>query len=166
MSYFLKTHVSQNEESRVKILNKQIKKLNEHEIKVRRILDRFKKEDKKLHFAFFFACPLVLSYNSEESTQPIYKLIPSLNYEKEFDTIVERLHASQSQLAITKRQCTVEALKEVLAKQPLALHFSGHGILNRPETVGEIHYLHKDEGDFLLLETSEGDSQLVSRCML
>ena len=67
MSFFLKTHVSQNEEARIKMLNKQIKKLNEHEIKVRRILDRFKKEDKKLHFAFFFAiCSGSASYTSSQ----------------------------------------------------------------------------------------------------
>lgn len=57
-------------------------------------------------------------------------------------------------------------MKEVLQRQPLAIHFSGHGILNTPESVGQYHYLHKDEGDFLLMETSEGDSQLVSRKQL
>jgi ATP-dependent Clp protease ATP-binding subunit ClpA len=30
-------------------------------------------------------------------------------------------------------------------------------------SVGEYHYEHKDEGDFLLFETEKGDSQLVSR---
>jgi hypothetical protein len=38
------------------------------------------------------------------------------------------------------------------------MHFSGHGILNNFESVGDYHYAHKDEGDFLLMETAEGDS--------
>ena len=50
-----------------------------------------------------------------------------------------------------------------MMRRPLGIHFSGHGILNTFEQVGDYHYLHKDEGDFLLLETEEGDSQLVSR---
>jgi hypothetical protein len=43
-------------------------------------------------------------------------------------------------------------------RRPLGIHFSGHGILNTEESVGDYHFEHKDEGDFLLLETDEGDS--------
>lgn len=57
-----------------------------------------------------------------------------------------------------KRQCTIDNLKEILGQQPIGMHFSGHGILNKKEVVGDYHFLHKDEGDFLLMETSEGDS--------
>jgi len=54
----------------------------------------------------------------------------------------------------------------VLKRQPIGIHFSGHGILNTYETVGDYHELTKDQGDFLLFETDEGDSQLVSRTQL
>ena len=76
MAHYLTNNVARSEEQRIDVLNKQIKRLNEHELQVRKILDRFKKEDKKLHFAFLFACPLVLSYNTGESTKNIYKFIP------------------------------------------------------------------------------------------
>ena len=41
----------------------------------------------QLHFAFLFACPLVLSYQLPETTHTKYKLVPPLNYEKEFGKI-------------------------------------------------------------------------------
>jgi hypothetical protein len=50
-----------------------------------------------------------------------------------------------------------------LQDRPQGIHFSGHGIPNTPEQVGDYHYQHKDEGDFLLMETTEGDSSLVSQ---
>lgn len=49
-------------------------------------------------------------------------------------------------------------MKEILAQKPLGIHFSGHGIENKEETVGKYHFLHKNEGDFLLLETNDCDS--------
>ena len=35
---------------------------------------------KKLHFAFLFACPLVMSYEVSDASQTQYKMIPVLNY--------------------------------------------------------------------------------------
>ena len=46
----------------------------------------------------------------------------------------------------------------------MGIHFSGHGLLNTVDEIGEEladHY--KGKGDLLLLETETGDSQLVSR---
>lgn len=64
---------------------------------------------------------------------------------------------------IIKEQCTITNLQEILRKKPIGIHFSGHGIQNTYENVGDMHYQHQNEGDFLLLETLEGDSKLVSR---
>jgi hypothetical protein len=57
----------------------------------------------------------------------------------------------------------VESLQEVLTLKPLGMHFSGHGILNNPDLGDAFYQENKDKGDFLLLETSVGDAQLVSR---
>ena len=68
---------------------------------VKEILERQSNEDKKLHFAFFFASPLVLSGGSQhEST---YKLMPALNYNKEFSKIISSTNLAQVQLTLTKR---------------------------------------------------------------
>jgi len=90
-------------------------------------------------------------------------MIPQLNHRKEFQIIKQKLAESKAMISITSQQCTIESLQEVLRQKPLGIHFSGHGIQNTFENVGEAHYMFKNEGDFLLLETHEGDSKLVSR---
>ena len=136
--------------------------LHQHESKVMEILERQGNEAKKLHFAFFFASPLVLSGGTtNEST---FKLMPAIDYNKEFTKIVNALSQAKVQLTLTKRQCRTDSLQEILTQKPLALHFSGHGLLNRVEDIGQdLCDEYKDQGDLLLLETEEGDSQLVSR---
>ena len=145
-------------------VNKQTDAINRHEMKVTQFMRNMIRQNKQLHFAFLFACPLVLSCGKVE--QEKYKLIPKLDYEKEYSKIKQRLEMSQCQIAITKRQCTTQSFRQVLMCKPLGIHFSGHGILNTYETVGDYHALTKDQGDFLLFETDEGDSQLVSRTQL
>ena len=136
--------------------------LHQHEQKVIEILEKQGNEKKKLHFAFFFASPLVLS--CETSNESTYKLMPALDYNKEFDKILNSINQSKVQITLTKRQCRTDSLHEILAQKPLALHFSGHGLLNRVEDIGEdLCDEYKGQGDLLLLETEEGDSQLVSR---
>jgi hypothetical protein len=46
--------------------------------------------------------------------------------------------------------------------QPLAFHFTGHGILNNKENLGRSFMFRKDEGNFLLFETEDGEGMLVS----
>ena len=93
--------------------------------------------------------------------------MPQLNFTKEFIKIKESINSAQVQLTITKRQCTNKSLGEVLSQQPLGIHFSGHGLLNTKEEIGEeLANIYKDQGDLLLLETEVGDSQLVSRNQL
>ena len=66
-------------------------------------------------------------------------------------------------MRITKRQCTTTSLNEILAKNPMGIHFSGHGVLNSPEALGaEFFEQYKGQGNFLLLETEDGGGNLVS----
>ena len=46
---------------------------------------------------------------------------------------------AQCAITITKRQCTTESFRQVLMRRPLGIHFSGHGILNNFESVGDYH---------------------------
>ena len=58
----------------------------------------------------------------------------------------------------------MNSLQDVLAQKPLAIHFSGHGLLNTKEEIGEeLASIYEGQGDLLLLETEDGDSHLVSR---
>ena len=45
-----------------------------------------------------------------------------------------------------------------MMRKPLGIHFVGRAVTNTVDSVGEFHLNKKDEGDFLLLETEEGDS--------
>lgn len=89
--------------------NEQTKQINRHERKVWQFMQNLAKQNKQLHFAFLFACPLVLTCGKIE--QEKYKLIPKLDYEKEYAKIKQRLEVSQCQITITKRQCTTESFR-------------------------------------------------------
>lgn len=139
-------------------LKEHVNKQTDH---INMLITNLIRQKTKLHFAFLFACPLVLSCGQVDHEK--YKLIPKLNYEKEYSKIKQRLEVSQCEITICKRQCTTESFRQVLSRRPLGIHFSGHGVLNSYDTVGDYHELMKDQGDFLLFETDEGDSKLVSR---
>jgi hypothetical protein len=106
-----------------------------------------------------------MSYTDQQHQIRLKDVAP-LNHQAEFSKIAARLDKAGLKLSVQKRHCTVDALQSVLQEKPLGIHFSGHGLRNTFEEVGEYHYLHKEDGDFLLLETIEGDSQLVSRKQL
>ena len=105
-----------------------------------KFIEQMERQQKQLHFAFLFACPLVLSCGGNSASEEKFKIVPLLNYEKEYMKIKERLENAKCQIIITKRQCTIESFRQILTRKPLGIHFSGHGIKNTYETVGEFHY--------------------------
>ena len=121
----------------------------------------FHKITKSIHFAFMFASPLVL-----KKANDWYLYFPPLNFKKEFVKIKESIEHAQINVNITKRQCTKDSMREILACNPTGLHFSGHGLLNNMDLGEEFHLLHKDEGDFLVLEDESGGTDLISRRQL
>lgn len=50
----------------------------------------------------------------------------------------------------------------MLTQNPIALHFSGHGFQNTKEFLGRDYLLRKNEGNYLLFETEDGEGELVS----
>ena len=92
LSFFLKNYVNTNEDQKVDAINRQIEILQQHEHHVQTILNRFQNEQKKLHFAFLFASPLVLSSGGENGDK--IKLMPTLNYTKEFIKIKDSVHSA------------------------------------------------------------------------
>ena len=89
--------------------------------------------------------------------------MPPLNFEKEFLKIKESVEQAKVRLSMTKRQCTTNSLNEILCKNPLGIHFSGHGLLNNVTELGpELFKMYEGQGNFLLLETEDGGGNLVS----
>ena len=72
------------------------------------LVRQHKAEKKELHFAFMFACPLVLSFVANNSTK--LQMVPQLNYRKEFQIIKDKLADSKAKVTITSQQCTIESL--------------------------------------------------------
>ena len=96
MSYYLKNKVAKNEREKRGHFQSVERKRQQLEYQVKKILDRFRKEDKKLHLAFLFASPLVLSSGGESTTNDHrYKLMPQLNFTKEFIKIKESINSAQ-----------------------------------------------------------------------
>ena len=106
---------------------------------------------RKLQLAFLFASPLVT-----DSTDPQQKLktVELLDYEKEMNDVVDALTKTNCQVTYRMEVATVENLFTCLHENPLALHFSGHGVINNQANFG------KDaanfQGDFLVFEDLQG----------
>ena len=53
---------------------------------------------------------------------------------------------------------SLETLGSCLDKNPMALHFCGHGIKNNKENFGPSYFADSTQGDYLLFEYSNGAS--------
>jgi len=89
-----------------------------------------------------------------------------LEFNKEFIAIQSSIKETERLIRVKSMQATIENLTLTLSQNPLALHFSGHGIENNKKNFGRNHFLKKDEGDYLLFETESGEGELVSEKML
>ena len=103
-SYYLKTQKLEDDK-KIETLNNAIKVLTSHEIKLKEITIPSMSEKHKLHFAFCFASPLVISGKKRHSeiAKNIYKLMPALNFEKEYFKIKDSMESAKVKLRMTKR---------------------------------------------------------------
>ena len=106
---------------------------------------------------FWFASPLVTSFSSTPSLN-----ILQLNFNKEFNEIEKALEESRIQLNYQKVVATLDNLPDILIRNPFVLHFSGHGVKNNYESIGNESIIKKGEGDMLLFEDSKWCGVLVS----
>ena len=58
---------------------------------------------------------------------------------------------------------TKKSFSEMLAKQPRILHISCHGVENSRENMGTSSQSMRQQGNFLLLENSAGEGELISQ---
>ena len=106
----------------------------------------------RLHLAFMFSSPLIRKINGKIES------IMQLDYNTEIDDIVKVLSKIKSEMKFKTDVATVSNLRSTITDCPIALHFSGHGIRNTPESLGTEFYLNKDKGNILLLEDEQGMS--------
>ena len=106
---------------------------------------------------FWFASPLITNFSSAPSIN-----MPQLNFNKEFEGIEKALEESRMQLNYQKTVATLDNLPDILIRNPFVLHFSGHGVKNNYESIGNESVLREGEGDMLLFEDSKCWGVLLS----
>ncbi|CDW71451.1 UNKNOWN [Stylonychia lemnae] len=119
--------------------------------------------DAPLHLAFLFASPLVMrGQGAKGESQDNFSIIPLIEFVKEFKEIRNSIKETKRLIRLRAKQATIENLSLILAQNPLALHFSGHGIENNKENFGRRFKQRQADGNYLLFETEDGEGELVS----
>ena len=99
---------------------------------------------------FSFASPLVNTLSSGKSFA-----LPQLEFNKEFEQIENALKDSRTDLKYKRVVSNLENFSDILIKNPLVLHFSGHGVKNDVEHMGTEAGVYQGEGDMLLFEDNK-----------
>ena len=92
--------------------------------------------------------------------------LPQLDYMKEFEEIEKAVDESGITIQYLKMVATLENFSDILIRNPYVLHFSGHGVKNSPEFLGNSASLYKGEGDMLVFEDQCCDGVIMSEVKL
>lgn len=106
----------------------------------------------KVHLSFLFASPLL------RKTASNYEQVMLLDYVNEIKDIELNLQQVNYSIKYTKAVATQRNFHSVVSDRPIVLHFSGHGVVNDPQSMGADYAFVKDKGNMLLLEDEHGMS--------
>lgn len=98
----------------------------------------------RLHLAFLFSSPLIRRINNKTEN------IMQLDYLTEINDIIRVCSRMKYEMKFRTDVATVSNMRSMITDGPVALHFSGHGIQNLHENIGNDYVLHKDKGNILL----------------
>jgi CHAT domain-containing protein len=115
-------------------------------------------ENSILTMFFLFASPLLHKFSNQNGIH----IMNQLNFKKEFEEIKDSIDDSKLQINYWSKVATIDNLPDIMIHNPFVIHFSGHGVKNNFETIGQNSVLRKDEGDMLLLEDSNCAGVLIS----
>lgn len=85
-----------------------------------------------------------------------------LDYHKEFQCAVGGLKKTNNAIMVKRVHGTLERFQHILTDNPVGLHFSGHGIENSLQTLGQDYYLNFNQGNCLVFEQQDGIAHYVS----
>ncbi len=108
----------------------------------------------KLHLAFLFSSPLIIKYKDVNELKS--QTIIAIDHEKEFAGVKESFNSTGNLIRYRRIPATLDNLRVSLTENPIALHFSGHGIENNQQNFGKDSIIFRDEGNFLVIEDNEG----------
>lgn len=80
-----------------------------------------------------------------------------IDHEKELSGVVEGLKQTNNQIRYKRIPANIENLRITLSCNPVALHFSGHGIENNSSNFGSDSIFRKDCGNMLVFEDNENE---------
>lgn len=106
----------------------------------------------RIHLAFLFSSPLIRKTNLKSES------IMQLDYLSEISDIIKVCDSIKHEMKYKTCVATFSNFRGIITDCPIALHFSGHGIENTPEALGNDYYLNKEKGNILLLEDEQGMS--------
>lgn len=125
----------------------------EHSI---RVYNNFKESE--CHFAFLYASPLVI-YKQTHQGEILQPLLWEIDYEKDLEYVKSVLGKLQCDLNFISSPASVSTFPNILNKNPMILHFCGHGIKNTT-------FLDQLESnrlnDYLLFEDRFGRAEVLS----
>ncbi|CAI2386882.1 unnamed protein product [Moneuplotes crassus] len=107
-------------------------------------------DEPRYHLAFLFASPLIRKLNASIET------LLQLDYRKEIMNIEKHLRGVEHELRYKVDVATSSNFRSVIQDAPFAIHFTGHGMRNTKQNLGNLYEGSKNKGDVLLLEDENG----------
>ena len=59
-----------------------------------------------------------------------------LDFKKEFERAIQGLKLTKNEIQVKKVCATADKFTLSLSESPVGMHFSGHGVQNKPEVIG------------------------------
>ena len=132
----------------------------------------------EVHLAFLFASPLVKKFDDPAQEEALQRHPDQLNFKRELAEIKESLLQTNRRVRYKAMVATKDNLTNCLTENPLALHFSGHGVQKSPrfakglenylifeDGLGKTEYYSEKELRDLLTKTgTELECVFVSSC--
>ena len=117
----------------------------------------------KVHVAFMFASPFSYPVGiSPVSGMKRHAELCELGFKDEAKRIKNKAKESHKAIIFQKSVLTTSRLLDILKKEPSVIHISCHGLMNNRDNMGSKFEETRDQGNFLIFEKDQGESNLVS----
>jgi CHAT domain-containing protein len=109
-----------------------------------------------------FASPFSYPMGISPSGMKRHAELCELGFKDEAKRIKNKAKESRKAIIFQKSVLTTSRLLEMLKKEPSVIHISCHGLTNIRDNLGSKFEETRDQGNFLIFETDQGESNLVS----
>jgi hypothetical protein len=137
--------------------NEEIEKYQNFVLRIQRVVNwnNVDMSQAKVHVCFLFASPLLRKIKSG------YEQVMLLDYVSEMKNIESNLCNVDYEIKYSKSVATQRNFHSFISDRPIVLHFSGHGLVNSRQNIGNDFAFNEDKGNILLLEDEHGMSDYL-----